>query len=124
VSTRHPHPEKTNTPNGMVEATNGTLYGTAGSLGTPGTVFSLSVGLGPFVETIPMSGKVGTKVTILGNNMNNTTKVAFNGVAAKFEVVSDTQVKTSVPTGAATGFVTVTTPQKKLKSNEVFQVTK
>jgi hypothetical protein len=34
-----------------------------------GTVYRLSVGLGPFVETNPTSGKVGTAVTILGNNL-------------------------------------------------------
>jgi uncharacterized repeat protein (TIGR03803 family) len=60
----HPYAE-------LVEATNGALYGTAFSGGAfgSGTVFTLSVGLAPFVETIPTSGKVGTKVIILGNNL-------------------------------------------------------
>jgi hypothetical protein len=34
--------------------------------GICGTVFSLSVGLGPFVEAQPGSGKVGADVKILG----------------------------------------------------------
>ena len=32
-----------------------------------GTVFSLSMGLGPFVETQPTFGKVGMAIKILGN---------------------------------------------------------
>jgi hypothetical protein len=55
---------------GLLQATNGTFYGTTAyggancqsSLGC-GTVFSLGVGFGPFVETNPTSGAVGTKVT-------------------------------------------------------------
>jgi len=45
---------------GVVQATNGKFYGTTG--GGPdgeGTVFGLSVGLGPFVETLPAFGKAG-----------------------------------------------------------------
>ena len=110
---------------GLMQATDGNFYGTAsqGGLGS-GTAFSLSVGLGPFVETVPTAGKVGTKVIILGNNLKGTTSVAFNGTEAKFEVVSDTEITTSVPGGATTGYVTVTTPKRKLQSNVVFRVTK
>jgi uncharacterized repeat protein (TIGR03803 family) len=109
---------------GLVQATNGKFYGTTEGGGADGygTVFSLAVGLGPFVETRPTSGKVGTKVIILGNNLKGTTSVAFNGTAAAFEVVSNTEIKTSVPNGATTGYVMVTTPKKKLKSNVVFRV--
>ena len=110
---------------GLIQASNGNFYGTTSVDGPgSGTVFSLAVGLGPFVETRPTSGKVGTKVIILGNNLKGTTSVAFNGTAAAFKVVSDTEIKTSVPNGATTGYVTVTTPKKKLKSNVVFRVTK
>jgi uncharacterized repeat protein (TIGR03803 family) len=40
----------------LVQATNVTFYGTTYGGGTDGygTVFSLSVGLGPFVETLPI----------------------------------------------------------------------
>jgi len=48
---------------GLLQATNGEFYGTTGFGGTnnAGTVFGLSVGLAPFVETLPTTGKV--KVT-------------------------------------------------------------
>lgn len=80
--------------------------------------------LGSFVETIPTSGKVGTKVIILGNYLKGTAKVAFNGTEAKFTVVSNTEIKTAVPTGATNGYVTVTTARKKLRSNVAFRVRK
>jgi hypothetical protein len=64
------------------------------------------------------------RVIILGNNLRGTTTVAFNGIAADFNVISDTEIRTSVPTGATTGYITVTIPERKLKSNVVFRVTK
>jgi uncharacterized repeat protein (TIGR03803 family) len=111
---------------GLVQATNGKFYGATsrGGVDHYGTVFSLSVGLGPFVKTLPTSGKVGAHVIILGNNLKGTTSVAFNDTAASFTVVSNTEIKTTVPISATTGFVTVTTPKETLKSNLVFRVTK
>jgi hypothetical protein len=75
------------------------------------------------VETLPTSGKVGAPVTILGSNLTSATRVTFNGTKALFKA-SSSEIKTTVPTGATTGFVKVTTPKKTLKSNVVFRVTK
>jgi uncharacterized repeat protein (TIGR03803 family) len=110
-------------PGGLVQGTNGNFYGTT-SIGTGGggTVFSLAVGLGPFVETNPTSGNAGTAVTILGNNLTGSTSVTFNGVQATFNVVSSTEITTTVPSGATTGKVQVTTPSGTLSSNVNFQV--
>ena len=115
---------------GLIQATNGTFYGatyaggssTACSYGC-GTVFSLSVGLGPFVETLPNSGKVGAAIRILGTDLTGATSVSFNGTAAKFKVISKSEIETNVPSGATTGTVEVTT-KNTLKSNVVFRVTK
>ena len=109
---------------GLVQATNGTFYGTTYGGGTDGygTVFSLSVGLGPFVETLPTSGKAGAAVTVLGSNLTGATKVTFNGTAATFKVVSSTEITTTVPTGATTGPVEVVIPGGTLTSNVNFQV--
>jgi len=110
----------------LFQATNGTLYGSTFMGGSDGygTVFSLSVGLGPFVETLPTAGKVGTQVLILGDSLTGTTEVTFNGTAAQFTVVSGTEIKATVPTGATSGTVEVTTPNGTLKSNVIFRVTK
>jgi uncharacterized repeat protein (TIGR03803 family) len=111
----------------LVQATNGNFYGTTEEDGTGytygyGTVFSLSVGLGPFVETRPVAGKVGAAVIILGNSLTGTTDVSFNGTAATFTVVSDTEITTILPDGATTGQVEVTTPSGTLTSNGKFHV--
>ena len=59
----------------------------------------------------PISGVVGTSVTVSGSGLSGATAVTFNGTAAtSFSVVSDTQVTASVPAGATTGKVAVTTP--------------
>jgi uncharacterized repeat protein (TIGR03803 family) len=65
----------------LVQDTNGNLYGTTADGGANGygTVFSLSTGLGPFVETQTSSGKVGATVKILGSNLTGATSVTFNG---------------------------------------------
>jgi uncharacterized repeat protein (TIGR03803 family) len=110
---------------GVLQGTNGTLYGTTAGGGTnnDGIVFSLSVGLGPFVKTNPTAGKVGAKVIILGNNLKGATEVTFNGVDATITSDSNTAITTTVPTGATTGVVEVTTVAgKKLESNLAFQV--
>jgi hypothetical protein len=89
----------------------------------PRTIFSLSVGLGPFVETQTTSGEVGSPVTILGTNLTGATNVTFNGTVATFTVNSSgTAISTTVPTGATTGPVQVVTPNRTLSSNMPFRV--
>lgn len=110
---------------GMIQYTDGSLYGTTiggGANNGSGTVYSFSVGLGPFVETLPGLRKVGGHILILGNNLTGSTAVTFNGTAATFTIVSNTEIKASVPAGATTGFLTVTTPNAILTSNKPFRV--
>jgi uncharacterized repeat protein (TIGR03803 family) len=109
---------------GLVQDTNGTFYGTTnfgGAIGA-GTVFSLSVGLVPFVETQTTSGPVGAAVNILGSDLTGATSVSFNGTAATFTVVSRYLITTTVPAGATTGKVQVVTPSRTLSSNVSFRV--
>jgi len=108
----------------LVQDTNGSFYGTSpwGGAYSDGMVFSLSVGLSPFVETLPTSGRVGTAVKILGTNLSGATRVSFNGKAAFFKVVSNSEITTAVPAGATTGKVKVVTPSRTLLSNVPFRV--
>jgi uncharacterized repeat protein (TIGR03803 family) len=108
----------------LVQDTDGTFYGVTYEGGTSnyGTIFSLAVGLHPFVETLPTSGQVGAHIKILGTNLTGATSVTFNGTAATFTVASKSEITTTVPTGASTGFVTVATPSRVLKSNKQFRV--
>jgi uncharacterized repeat protein (TIGR03803 family) len=109
---------------GLVQDTNGDFYGTtsAGGLGGGGTVFRLSVGLGPFVKAEPPSGKVGAAVKILGTNLTGATSVSFNGTAAVFTVLSPSLITTTIPAGASSGKVQVVTPSGTLSSNASFLV--
>jgi uncharacterized repeat protein (TIGR03803 family) len=111
---------------GLVQATNGKFYGSTyyGGANQIGTVFSLATGLSPFVETRPTSGAAGAKVTILGSNLTGATAVGFNGTPAAFKVVSNSEIVASVPNGATSGRVEVTTLVNILKSNTFFSVLK
>ena len=59
---------------------------------------------------LPLSGPVGTPVSILGTGFTGATSVGFKGKPATFDVVSDLQIDAVVPAHAATGPITVTTP--------------
>jgi uncharacterized repeat protein (TIGR03803 family) len=112
-----------NPVDGLVQGTDGKFYGTTLFGGVYGTVFGISVGLEPFVKTNPTSGKVGTRVIILGNDLADTTSVMFNGRPARFKA-SNTYISTRVPPGATSGTVEVVTPKRTLKSNVPFRVPK
>ena len=109
---------------GLVQDTNGTFYGTTafGGANDDGTVFSLSVGFAPFVETHPNFGPVGSPVKILGTNLTGATSVTFNGTPAVFTVFSSSLIGAKVPAGATTGTVQVVTPGGTLSSNVPFRV--
>jgi len=118
---------------GLLQATNGIFYGVTVYGGTNnsactsfagpcGTVFSLSTGLSPFVSFVRGTAKVGKIVEILGQGFTGTTGISFNGTAAVFKVKSDTYLNATVPAGATTGPVTVTSPGGLLTSNVPFRV--
>jgi len=109
----------------LVQATNGDFYGTTpnGGANGLGAVFSLSIGLGPFVETQTTSGIVGAAVNILGTDLTGATDVMFNGTSATFTVVKATEIIATVPAGATTGFIQVGTPGGTLTSGQTFDVT-
>jgi len=70
----------------------------------------------------PTSGPVGTIVTITGTGLMQTTKVTFNKLSATFTVNADTQVTATVPTGATTGKIAVTTKGGSATSTTGFTV--
>ena len=119
---------------GLLQATNGDFYGatffggntggdTGGACGYGcGTLFSLSVGLRPFVKTQPHFGAAGAAITILGTDLTGSTSVTFNGTPAAFTIVSATEITTTVPAAATTGEVQVTTPGGTLASGGPFLV--
>jgi uncharacterized repeat protein (TIGR03803 family) len=111
----------------LFQATDGNFYSTTiygpGSSNN-GMVFLFSDHLGPLVETVPTAGAVGQRIIILGNGLTGSTRVTFNGKSASFAVISDTEIKATVPAGATSGVVSVVTPTGTLNSNPAFRVTK
>jgi len=72
---------------------------------------------------IPSSGKVGTKVTIGLGPYIGATSVKFNGTSATFKVPGSEFISTTVPAGATTGTISVTTPGGTITSKQKFTVT-
>jgi len=73
----------------------------------------------------PSSDPVGTPITITGVSLDQTTKVTFGGVTATPVVVkSNTEVIATVPTGAKTGKIVVTTAGGTAASATSFTVTR
>jgi len=100
----------------LVQGSDGIIYGTAQNYGATGagTIFALDAGLpkpAPRArEFSPASGAAGAKVRIWGSNLFSA-KVEFNGVAAPGAHSSGPNyLWATVPAGATTGPITVTTP--------------
>ena len=79
----------------------------------------------PLISGIaPASGAVGTSVTISGSGFIGTTAVRFGSVkATAFTVNSGNSITSTVPAGATTGKVSVTTGGGSASSKNVFTVT-
>ena len=71
----------------------------------------------------PASGPIGSKVVITGKGLIQASKVTFGSKNATFVVSSDTAVTATVPTGAVTSKITITTPGGKAVTKTVFTVT-
>ncbi len=74
----------------------------------------------------PKSGPVGTSVTINGTAFSPSASqntVSFNGTAATITSATSTQIFTSVPAGATTGPIAVTSPAGSATSSGSFTVT-
>jgi hypothetical protein len=57
----------------------------------------------------PVTGPIGTELTISGSNFTGTSAVSFNGTnASVFNVDSDTQISATVPSGTTSGPISVT----------------
>jgi hypothetical protein len=70
----------------------------------------------------PAKGKVGAEVTISGKNLIAASAVTFNGVPATVQTDSNTSIRVTVPSGATTGPIAVTTPGGTATSTARFKV--
>jgi uncharacterized repeat protein (TIGR03803 family) len=113
----------------LQQNTNGVFYGSTISGGNSGcdvgcgVVYSLNVGLKPFVSPLQNSGREGALVEIRGEGLTGSSVVKFGGVQAKVVGVEATFIGATVPAGALTGPITVTTGSTTLTSPTIFRVT-
>ena len=117
----------------IVQAPDGTIYGTATAGGKAGsgsvaigTVWHLNASLPAPQSTVaaftPASGAVGSTVLIRGDHFIGTTAVTINGVSATFKVLNTNFIRATVPSGATTGPIAVTNPGGKTISTQNFTV--
>ena len=101
---------------------NVTAPGGSASSSTPFTVASTAPVVNGFTPTI---GVAGTAVNITGSNFDNTAsgnRVAFNGKRATPNTATTTSITTSVPVGATSGRISVSTVTGKGTSTDYFFV--
>jgi uncharacterized repeat protein (TIGR03803 family) len=114
----------------LTEGMDGKLYGVTpvgGNYPGLGAIFSLDIGLPPPIPAIsqlkPASAPVGQQVMLWGRYLLGATSVTFNGVpTTTFSVTSEHSVWATVPPGATSGPVTITTANGSFTSTEDFTV--
>jgi uncharacterized repeat protein (TIGR03803 family) len=110
----------------LLLSTNGTFYSTTEQGGTGvGSFYSLSNGYSPFISLVNVtSGAEGAQVGILGQGFSSASVVEFGGTkATSAELTGSTYILATVPTGALTGDVTVTTGSTVLSTTAIYKIT-
>jgi len=113
----------------IMQHTNGTLYGTTSDNGPQpgyGAFLSFNINASPFIALVgPVPAATeGTQIQILGQNFTSSSEVKFGGTAAtSVTVTGSTFIEATVPTGALTGPITVTTSSGTLSTLVTFDVT-
>jgi hypothetical protein len=114
----------------LVQGMDGKIYGVTGNGGPwpgNGAVFSIDLGLPrpkPTVTALyPAAGAVGQSVMLWGKYLLAATSVTFNGVAAtNVHVTSGQSAWATVPAGATSGPVAITTPNGSFTTTQIFTV--
>ena len=101
----------------------GTIHVTAPG-GSATSVGSVTILPPPTISSVlPLSGPIGTTVTITGTNLAGTVGVMLGSVVTVPTSVSATSVTFTIPPGAASGHVRVLTTSGSATSADVFTVT-
>lgn len=102
----------------FVGINSGVADGGSGSCHAPGQSAAPTI-----TSFTPANGPEGTAVTITGTDFTGATAVTFNGTpATTFSVTNATTITATVPAGATTGPIAVTTPGGTATSSSSFTV--
>jgi len=100
------------------------IFNVAGTYNYSGKSGTITVHVLPLLSGFsPSSGDEGEEITITGSNFSEVPSgntVSFNGVNAVVTSASTTTLKVLVPVGAATGKISVTTPEGTVTSDKYF----
>ncbi|HEY4661414.1 MAG TPA: hypothetical protein VIG91_07925 [Terriglobales bacterium] len=122
-------------PAAFTVSPSGTITTTVPAGATTGPITVTTSGSGPLVTTTrftvmpaiasftPATGSFGAGVTINGTNFTGATAVSFAGRAATFTVSNSGTITTTVPVGAVTGPIAITTLDGTATSAASFTVT-
>jgi YD repeat-containing protein len=108
---------------GLVDPTGETVTYTYDAVGNVLSISRRSSAQVSIIEFTPNSGAIGTAVTIYGTGFSaiaSENTVRFNGVVATVASSNATRIVTSVPAGATTGPISVTTPTGTASSTASF----
>jgi uncharacterized repeat protein (TIGR03803 family) len=113
-------------PTAFLQGSDGKLYGGGATVAKRFVIYTIDAGLAPPAPSIagflPTSGLVGSEVVVSGASYVGATGVAFNGVSAQFVVNTSGVITTTVPRGASSGPIQVTTPGGTVTSQTDFTV--
>ncbi|WP_245815293.1 Ig-like domain-containing protein [Hymenobacter gelipurpurascens] len=76
-----------------------------------------------FTGFSPTAGPVGTQVNIAGSGLGAVTAVRFNGTNATFSLANSNKIVATVPAGATSGLISLSTASSTLTSSTAFTVT-
>ncbi len=94
------------------------------TVGTASATSPHALAIAPAVNIFdPVSGQVGTKVKVTGTGFADPCEVSFGSVAAACKANSATKITTTVPPGATSGPITVTTTGGTVTTTSSFTVT-
>ena len=73
-------------------------------------------------KVAPTKGPVGSRVTLQGKGLAAATGVSFDGAKARFRIVNDSKLTTTVPRRAKSGPIVVTSALKQVRTSASFHV--
>lgn len=100
----------------------GTYSGRISNLRYTSTIFTQQITAPTISGFTPARGVVGASVLVRGAALSGATSLTVNGVSATFTVQSDTSLGVTVPVGATSGPIVVTTPSGSARSASSFIV--